>query len=187
MLVLTLHMNVSECVPFPIAHMVGVRSQEFLPHEGHYGVLNVYILRTHCSHFFFVTTFLLLTVLCFLPLHSFLSSLFGTLNSIWFLWLCCCLWPGTISSSHRGRIPGKTWWVDLVASFHFTEKSLSRGNSGTIVSWSFCLYYIMLYINHIYWHYTALILGLIQTVHTCVSNTIAIDVQMSKKATTRWA
>lgn len=65
MVVMTLHMNVSECVPFPIAHMVGVRSQEFLPHKGHYGVLNVYILCTLCSHFFFVPTFLLLTGLCF--------------------------------------------------------------------------------------------------------------------------
>lgn len=32
-----------------------------LPHEGHYGVLNVYILSSHCSQFF-VLTFLLLTV-----------------------------------------------------------------------------------------------------------------------------
>lgn len=43
--------------------------------------------------------------------RSFLSSSFGTLNSIWSPWLCCCLWCGTTSSSYRGRIPGKMWWV----------------------------------------------------------------------------
>lgn len=100
MVVMTLHMNVFECVLFSIAHMVGISSQEL----SSWGSLwmNLYIPSTHC--------FLLLTVLSF-SLPSFLLSSFGTLNSIWFLWLCCCLWLGTTSSSHRGRIPGKMWWV----------------------------------------------------------------------------
>lgn len=58
------------------------------------------------------------------------SSSCGTLNCTWSRWLCCCRWCGTTSSSYRGRIPGKTWWV---ARSPLQEKKTYGVISGDVV------------------------------------------------------
>lgn len=73
--------------------------------------MHAFLLSPPHPRFFFVSTFLGDHLAFLLFGFSFLSSSFGTLNSIWSPWLCCCLWCGTTSSSYRGRIPGKMWWV----------------------------------------------------------------------------
>lgn len=109
MAVMILHMNVFNCLVFEIVHMVRIRSQEFFPVRVNMRS-RTHTILSHTVHSFLFSLFIIWRS-CLFSLFSFLSLSFGTLNSTWFLWLCCCLWSGTTSSSHQGRIRGKMWWV----------------------------------------------------------------------------
>lgn len=111
-----LHMNVFESALFPVTHIWHMWPDYALrswPPECPCGVL--YTFLSHID-LLFAFAFPFTSSFDFVSFNSFLSSSFGTLSSIWFLWRCCCPWPGTTFSLRRGRIPGKMWWVAVAAS-----------------------------------------------------------------------